>query len=77
MEESYKIFVDFNNSDSKGRVRLNTKGSFDDIQRDNIQLKEGLKILLDDGDGLVTSGIVQFSDEENIWVAEIDWNSFG
>jgi hypothetical protein len=34
-----------------------------------IELNEGLEVLLDDDDGLVASGAVHFSKEENIWVA--------
>ena len=68
-----KIFADFHNSDRDGRVRLNTVGTFRDIKEHNITLQEGLQILIDDNDGLVTPGIVEFSKEENIWVAKIDW----
>ena len=68
-----KIYVDFNNRDSLGRVRLNTKGTFDDLKRFNIELKPGLELLLDDEEELMASGIVQFSQEENIWVASFEW----
>ena len=37
-------------------------------------MKTGLELLLDDNDGLITSGIIQFSEKENIWVAKIDWD---
>ncbi len=70
-----KIFVDFNNSDPNGRVRLNTNGTFEDIERMKIQLKEGMQIRLDDNDGLTTVGRLKYSTEENIWVAEINWDS--
>lgn len=69
-----KIFADFNNSDEKGRVRLNANGTLDDIRNKQMELVDGLEVLLDDDDGLVISGQVEFSKEENIWVAVIDWS---
>jgi hypothetical protein len=72
MKALLKIFADFNNSDRDGRVRLNTVGALNDIKRLNIQFEKGLEILLDDHEGLATHGTVEFSNEENIWVAKID-----
>ncbi|MEO8146235.1 MAG: hypothetical protein ABI723_01295 [Bacteroidia bacterium] len=69
-----KILVDFHNSDKKGRVRLNTNGTRTDLEKNNIILIEGIELLLHDGDELVTKGIINYSKDENIWVAEIDWN---
>ena len=74
MTEIPKLFADFNNADQLGRVRLNTNGTFEDIKNLNIELKEGMQIFLDDDDCLTTIGQVKYSDEENIWVAEINWN---
>jgi hypothetical protein len=76
MEKLESIFVDFQNGDKEGRIRLNTVGTFRDIKEKNIHLRNGLELLLDDRDGLSTPGIVEFSKEENIWVAKIDWNLF-
>ncbi|MDO6433263.1 hypothetical protein Q4E93_21815 [Flavitalea sp. BT771] len=74
MKPHIKIYADFNNADSKGRVRLTSDGTFRDLERLNIKLKSGLEILLDDDEGLATSGVVLFSDEEKIWVAKINWD---
>ncbi len=68
------IFVDFNNADEKGRVRLTTNGSLNDIKNKNIELVEGNKVLLDDSEELKTLGTLYFSNEENIWVAVINWD---
>lgn len=68
-----KISVDFNNCDAMGRVRLNTKGTFEDLDRLNFKLEQGLKLLLVDDDELKAIGIVEFSQEENIWVASFEW----
>jgi hypothetical protein len=73
MNSSFKIYADFNNADSKGRIRLNTQGTSHDLKEMGIQLEEGLKILLDDDEGIVALGIVSYSEDEQIWVAEINW----
>ena len=69
-----KLFVDFNNADKLGRIRLNTNGTFADIDRLNIELKENMQVLLNDDDTLTTIGIIKYSSEEKIWVAEINRN---
>jgi hypothetical protein len=74
MPNQIELFVDFNNADRYGRIRLNTNGTFDDIDKYHIKLESGLEVLLNDGDSLKAKGIIEFSDEEKIWVAKIDWN---
>ena len=74
MTEIPKLFADFNNADQQRRVRLNTYGTFADIKKSNLELKEGMQVFLDDDDSLTTIGYVKFSDEEKIWVAEINWD---
>lgn len=69
-----KLFADFNNVDQQGRVRLNTYGTFEDIKKMNLELKEGMQVFLDDNDTLTTIGHIKYSDDEKIWVAEISWN---
>ena len=67
------IFVDFNNADSQGRLRLNLKGTKEDLKKKSIRLRHGLSLLFGDGCELSVSGIVEFSSEEKIWVARIEW----
>lgn len=74
MELHNKIFVDFNNIDIEGRARLNTKATFEDIERLNIKLETGLKVCLADDDGLAVEGIIELSENENIWTAKFDCN---
>ncbi len=69
-----KIFADFNNADAKGRIRLNTKGSLKGIEEAGINLQPGQEIVLSDNDEFETLGLVEFSIEEQIWVAKIDWD---
>lgn len=76
MVQDVKLFADFNNADTLGRIRLSNRGTISDIERLNIKLSNGLEVLLDDGDGLATIGIVGFSEIENIWVARISWDKF-
>ena len=75
MTDIPKLFADFNNADQHGRVRLKTNGTFADIKKWNLKLKKGMQVLLDDNDSLTTVGQLKYSDEENIWVAEINWDT--
>lgn len=68
------IFVDFNNADTEGKVRLNVNGALRDIKAKSIIMKEGLELLLDDEDEFRVKGVVEFSKKENIWVAKVDWS---
>lgn len=67
------LFADFNNGDPQGRLRLNCAGTMHDLSNQGIQLVPGLAVVLSD-DELEADGIVQFSEDESIWVAAIDWN---
>jgi hypothetical protein len=75
------LFADFNNADKQGRVRLNCAGTMDDLARQQIELREGLGVLLytDDADEhgnlarMTAEGTVAFSEQERCWVAAIDW----
>lgn len=69
-----KIFADFNNADEHGRIRLNTKGSISDIENARVKLKPGMEITVTDNDEFETIGTIEFSVEEQIWVAKIDWD---
>lgn len=77
METMYTIFADFNNVDSKARIRLDTQGTFEDLKRLGIELKPGLTVMLDDREEITIQGIVEFSEDEKIWVAKIDWLKLG
>jgi hypothetical protein len=74
MNKPITIYADFNNADSKGRIRLNTEGSKQEIVAKGVDLQSGLKVMLDDDEGLSVLGTVQFSTEEKIWVVEINWD---
>ncbi len=76
-----RVFADFHNADPLGRVRLTCAGTFEDLSRHHVELHEGLVLTLytddldDQGqsDELLVDGTVLFSQEEQCWVASIDW----
>lgn len=78
-----KLYAGLQNVGGKGRVRLNCAGTLDDLARQHLELRDGLIVELycDDQDGqgrpdeLRVDGVVQFSTDERIWVASIDWAS--
>ncbi|GAB4297505.1 MAG: hypothetical protein Fur0025_35530 [Oscillatoriaceae cyanobacterium] len=67
-----KIFVDFHNADPQGRLRLNCVGTIADLSRQSVRLQPGQIITLY-SEELEADGVVQYSEEENLWVAVIDW----
>lgn len=81
--EMTKIYADFQNADPQGRVRLNCNGTVEDLSRQQIELREGLHLILyaDDvnakgeEDDLLAEGVVTYSQEEHCWVAAIDWQA--
>lgn len=78
-----RVHADFQNLDDDSRLRLTCAGTFDDLERQGIQLWEGLLLVLytddadDDGrpDELYAVGVVQYDEQQKVWVAEIDWNA--
>ena len=78
-----RIYADFHNADSRGRLRLNSVGTIEDLARQQIELREGLALTIysDDLDEqgaldkLLVDGIVSFSEEEDCWIATIDWSA--
>jgi hypothetical protein len=74
--------VDFQNADAKGRVRLNSVGTINDLASQQVALQPGLVVDLyaEDADEhgrlqrLVAGGVVEYSSDEQCWVAAIDWD---
>ncbi len=67
-----KVFTDFHNADAHGRLRLNCIGTIEDLAHQHIELQEGQLFTLYSED-LEVDGVVQYSEEEKLWVAVIDW----
>jgi hypothetical protein len=78
-----RVYADFQNLDDQNRIRLTRTGTCQDLERQEIQLREGLVLTLytddanDEGspDELLAEGVVHLSDEEDCWVATIDWTA--
>lgn len=78
--QNTKIYADFHNADSQGRLRLNCIGTTEDLARQAITFREGMAVTLYaddlDADGhldeMLVDGVVSYSAEENCWVATID-----
>jgi hypothetical protein len=81
--EKPRVYADFHNADSQGRIRLNCVGTVEDLSQQKVALRDGLVLTLysDDLDGkgqldeLLVDGVVSFSEEEHCWVAAIDWDA--
>jgi hypothetical protein len=72
--EPIKSFADFQNADQRGRVRLNSAGTIQDLLSQEVELREGMKVILSNGEGSETEGTATYSEEENIWTADINWS---
>ncbi len=72
--DKLRVFADFHNADVQGRLRLNCIGTVEDLARQQISLQDG-QILTLYSEDLEVDGLVQYSTEENLWVAVIDWNA--
>lgn len=57
-------------------MRLNCIGTIEDLSGQRIELHNGQLLTLYSED-LEVDGIVQYSEEENLWVAAINWNRIG
>jgi hypothetical protein len=68
------VFADFHNADTHGRLRLNCRGTIDDLAEHGIILVEGLHLWFSDGE-MITEGTVSRSQEEGIWVATVNWDA--
>ena len=67
-----RVFADFHNADAQGRLRLNCIGTVEDLARQQITLRESQSLTLYSED-VEVEGQVEYSTEENMWVALIDW----
>ena len=68
-----RVFADFHNADVEGRLRLNCIGTIEDLANQSIELQDGQLITVYSED-LEVDGMVQFSEEEKLWVAAINWD---
>jgi hypothetical protein len=77
-----RIYADFQNLDDSNRLRLTCKGTLDDLKELQLRLCPGLEatFYMDDADDagnlddILVDGIVEFNQQENIWVGAVDWS---
>jgi hypothetical protein len=69
-----KVYADFQNADVQGRLRLNCVGTLADLSRQGIELSVGRSLILYSED-LEVVGVVEYSEEERIWVGRVDWDA--
>lgn len=65
-----RIFVDFNNGDPDGFLRLNLTGTLEDLRRGHLAIEEGMPVTGSDGD-LTAKIIVVAPGIEGIWRGRI------
>jgi hypothetical protein len=78
-----RVYADFQNLDDDNRLRLVCAGTRRDLERQQIQLSDGMTLTLytDDADDaghpdeLLADGVVQYNEQEKCWVAAIDWQA--
>ena len=68
------VFADFQNADPRGRLRLNCIGTIEDLARQQIVLRDGVCLTLYNEE-LEVEGVVEYSADEHLWVAVIDWHA--
>jgi hypothetical protein len=76
-----KVYADFQNLDDSNRLRLTCAGTAEDLARQGIKLREGLRLTFytDDADDhglsdeLRIDGVTHHDAEQDCWVAEVDW----
>jgi hypothetical protein len=65
-----RIFVDFNNRDPDGFLRLNLTGTLEDLRRGHLAIEEAMPVTGSDGD-LTAKIIVVAPGIEGIWRGRI------
>jgi hypothetical protein len=67
-----RIYADFQNTDPRGRIRLNTVGSQLDLEGEELELRDGLELVVYSED-LEAHGVARVLDEGG-WGVEINWS---
>jgi hypothetical protein len=76
-----RVYADFQNLDDANRLLLTCAGTLQDLQRQGIQLQEGLVLTCysDDADDqgqpdeLRVEGVIHYDADGQCWVATVDW----
>jgi len=73
LNRELRVFADFHNTDTVGRIRLNCIGTIEDLASKGISLQSGQELTLY-SEELEVDGVVEYSQLENIFVVVIDWD---
>ena len=76
------VYADFMKNDYENRLVLTCLGTLKDLEKHNIELETGLRLVFynedEDSNGvkddLVVEGIVEYDKKNERWVATIDWD---
>jgi hypothetical protein len=69
-----QVFADCPHADAHGRLRLHGVGTVADLAQQQLVLQEDLSLPLY-SEELAVDGVVQYSTDENLGVAVIDWRA--
>ena len=80
-EDIIKLWADFNTNSENG-LYLICKGTLDDLERQQVELKERMKLLVwyedfDDNnnpDNLIVEAIAKYNNKLKVWEAVFDWD---
>ena len=70
---STRVHADFHNADEQGRLRPNCVGTIEDLSHHNSPLSRNQLLVLY-REELELDGVVEYSENERLWVAHIDWS---
>ncbi|TMQ30267.1 MAG: hypothetical protein E6K70_24475 [Planctomycetota bacterium] len=78
-----RVYADFQNLDDENRLRLTCAGTRQDLERQGIELREGMVLTFysddadDEGepDELLAQGVLHCDGAQQCWVAAIDWDA--
>jgi len=70
---STRVYADFHNADEQGRLRLNCVGTIEDLSHHNSPLFRNQLLVLY-SEELEVDGVVEYSENEQLWVTRIDWS---
>lgn len=81
MKTPILIYADFMKNVDENRLILVCHGTFKDLERNNVTLETGMKLVFysddadDDGnqDDLVVEGFVEYDEKKQRWTAKISW----
>ena len=71
---SHRLYVDFNNRDENGKIRINTVGSLRDIELLKSELRSGVNVTLYDEE-LEFQARLERDELFNIWLGVVDWST--